>query len=66
MGKALNYIYILSYATQVGGFSFQTAKFEQTITDQRLLTRRESHIDGTAVAIIFYWQVLIAHHIFLN
>ena len=60
MGKALIYIYVLramshaSYAAQVGSFNFQTAKFKQTITDQRLLTRRESHIDGTAVAIIIY------------
>jgi len=72
MGKALIYIYVLramshtSYAAQVGGFNFQPAKFEQTITNQRLLTRRESHIDGTAVAIIFCLQVLIAHRIFIN
>ena len=51
MGKALIYIYGLramshtNYAVQVGSFIFQPAKFEQTITNQRLLTRRESHID---------------------
>ena len=67
MAKASIYIYVLramshtSYAAQVGGFIFQPAKFDQTITDQHLLTLRESHIDGT---ILFCVHVLIAHHIF--
>jgi hypothetical protein len=57
---------ILCFIMRAGGFYFQPAKFEQAITNQRLLTRRESHIDGTAVAIILCLQVLIAHHIFIN
>ena len=67
MGKALIYIYVLgamshtSYAAQVGSFNFEPGKFEQSITDQRLLTQRESHIDGTTEAIIFCLHVLIAH-----
>ena len=72
MGKALIYIYVsramshTSYAVQVGCFNFEPAKFEQMINEQPLLTRRESHIDGTAVAIIFCLHGLIAHRIFIN
>ena len=51
MTKKFIYIYALrpmshtSYAAQVAGFNFHPAKFNQTITDQHLLTLRESHID---------------------
>ena len=68
MAKAFIYIYVLramshtSYAAQDGGFNFQPAKSDQTITDQRLFTLREGHIDGT---ILFCVHVLIAHHIFI-
>ena len=50
MAKAFIYIYVLramshtSYAAQVGGFIFQPAKFDQTITDQHLLTLSSAFI----------------------
>jgi hypothetical protein len=48
-----------SYAAQVAGFNFHPAKFNQTITDQRLLTLRESHIDGT---ILFNSNNILCAH----
>jgi len=49
------------YGPHVGWSIFQIAKFEQTITHQHVLVRRECLNDGTAVAIIVCLHVLIAH-----
>jgi hypothetical protein len=54
------------YVTEVGYCIFHPAKFEQTMIHQRVLLRRESLIDGTAVTIILRLHVLIIHHIFIN
>ena len=51
---------------QVGCSIFHLAKFDQTMTHQHVLSRRESLIDGKAVPIILGLHVLIAHRIFIN
>jgi len=42
------------------------AKFEQTITHQHVLLRREILVDGTVVTTILCLHVLIARYIFIN
>ena len=51
---------------QVGCFIFYPAEFEQIMTHQHVLSRREILIDGKAVAIILDLHVLIEHRIFIN
>jgi hypothetical protein len=71
MRKAIIYAYVCGqghntiYVTEVGYCIFHPAKFEQTMIHQRVLLRRESLIDGTAVTIILRLHVLIIHHIFI-
>jgi hypothetical protein len=54
------------YAAQIGCFIVQPSNFKQTITHQHVLSRLESLIDGTAIAIRLCLHILIAHRIFIN
>ena len=54
------------YATHDGCFIFHPVKFGQTMTNQRVLLRRESVIDGTAVPMILCLHILITHRILIN